>query len=147
MSPLRLVTLMALVGIALGVVSCGPPAHERILAGVPIGSDLSGPKSVAQSRDVRPGSVMQWMASTQSAPDRSDIQLRTDGVTISTEVGMFRQKDLGDYSNWHPDQALSGHFTGEVVFFLDRGFADSIMIGFTYVDGRLKKKDWGYLPG
>lgn len=90
---------------------------------------------------------MQWIRSTKTVPDREDIQLRVGGATNRTDFGVFELKDLGDYTDWNPSADDAEGFTGEIVFFVDQPFGNSSMVGFSYVDGRLVKKDWGYLPG
>lgn len=121
------------------------PNLQSVLSRVAIGSSIEELNSIARMRNVRSGDIMQWLP-TNRFPDRSDIQLRQDGVIIRNEFGVFLQKNVGMFSE-RASNMLPSQFTGEVVFFLDRSFSDGVVLGFTYIDGKLVKKDWGYLPG
>lgn len=119
------------------------PLQEAILAEIPLGSEVKRLRSLAQERGVVGGNVMRWIPSSGTGPDRDDIQLRVDGVIIKTDFGLFRQENLGEYSSWSPSREEEADFSGEVMFFV----GDSVMLGFSYLHGKLVKKDWGYLPG
>lgn len=120
--------------------------QERLLASVPLGSPVTSLRSIRNCDAVRGGSVMQWRPEAVGTPPLSDIQIRLDGEIIETEFGKFMQKDLGDYDHWDPSGEAEKHFTGEIVFYVERGLS-YLVIGFMFVDGQLVKKDWGFLPG
>jgi len=120
--------------------------HERLLASVPLGSPVTRLRAIRNCDAVTGGSVMQWRPEAIGTPPLAEIQIRLDGEIIETEFGKFMQKDLGDYDHWDPSVESEKHFTGEIVFFLERGLSN-LVIGFMFVDGQLVKKDWGFLPG
>jgi hypothetical protein len=126
----------------------GESAAPEIMARVPIGSDLDRLYlSVGKDRRAKPGDVMLWIPSSAKNPDFSDYQPRRHGVTIRTDFGMFRQKNLGNYSDWSPTEELRTRFTGDIDFFVDNGQAETRALTFTYMNGKLVSKDWGFLPG
>ena len=117
------------------------PAPEEILSRVELGSSLDALEPVRRDDRMHGGKVMRWIGPLRQEPDRSDLQLRVDGVTIRTEFGVFRQKDVGDFDLWRQGNADKSRFSGEVVM-----FTDWEAIWLTFLQGRLVKKDWGYLP-
>lgn len=78
--------------------------------------------------------VKEWLPATT----------KVKGRPISNAFGKFIEVDRGDYDAWKTS-AAAANFTGEITFF-QRAFT-STADSFIYVNGRLRKKDWGFLPG
>jgi hypothetical protein len=69
------------------------------------------------------------------------IKTETPGVrVIDTPFGRFKRELVGDF-NW---QKVPKVFTGRIRFRIEREFMDDIVLVFDYIDGILRKKDWGY---
>lgn len=139
-------TLLGLLVLA-GLLSCaaGRNDAEDITSSVPIGSRLADLDQYLERWDLDSGDVMQWIP-TSEPPDSDDLQLRTDGVRISTDYGTFLQKNVGTYYSWNASAEERNKFTGEIVFFHHPHW-NAELIAFIYVNGKLVQTDWGYLPG
>lgn len=128
------------------------PHHQRLMAGIHLGSGVRSLDAIYLDPSVWQGDVRLWIAAPDSLRHRSDTQLKAGGQVFLTEYGAFRKKDLGSYSRWRRSAVNIERFTGEVIFFIHQPFCEapfgnSVAIAFTYVDGRLMRKDWGFLPG
>lgn len=128
------------------MVNCRRGDVHEILSLMPIGSSVKDLKDVRESEGVEPGRVMMWVE-TDDPPTRNDVQIRRNGVVISTQFGIYLQRNLGPYDSWKPTDDEVERFTGEVQFYVSRPLGNLILIGFTFVSGKLVQKDWGYLPG
>ncbi len=141
----RNVAFGLLIGICLvHSVNCDSAPHD-IVSSVPIGIKLSDLDGYLKRGSGSEGEVLQWIPTNEPA-DSKGMQLRGEGMRISTEFGTFLQKNLGSYDEWYATAEDRNRFTGEITF-IHHGSTSSDINSFTFVNGILRKKDWGYLPG
>jgi hypothetical protein len=129
-----------LAAIPLGLVllsACGSAKHD-IVADVPIGSELSKLDRYLQRASDSSGEVTQWIPLNEAASSPRD--------SIKNEFGTFTTNPIGSYDTWKATDEERNRFTGEIIFY-HHGSTSSDVNSFIYVKGKLKKKDWGYLPG
>jgi hypothetical protein len=123
-------------------------AHERLLDSVPIGSSVSDLRAAPRERRVRSSNVIQWTRAPEEVAGLNEVELRVADYAIQNEFGVFRHKHLGQFAEGYPERALEGDFTGEIVFYIDRGFfEDMAVVRFFFIDGRLVKKRFGFSVG
>lgn len=120
------------------------PNAEKTLARVPIGSKLADLDELANGRYDGLSDVTEWI--------RVSIQPGNTESLESNEHGTFNTKDLGSFRDWKASTKTRNRFTGMIhlVYFSDvipDGLNPSFFIDYVYVDGVLKKKDLGHLPG
>lgn len=69
-----------------------------------------------------------------------------------TKYGSFYVRKLGEYDAWTASKADRDAFTGELSFYhlcwiIPDDIAPSYVLDLVYVDGVLKEKEYGHLPG
>ena len=135
----------------LFIASCGSPesSAEEIVQRIPLGSeigDLAGFLGTTRE-DMQ---VTQWVKPTPEdvpqAKDEHGDPINRTGRRVSNEFGTFTEKDLGKFEDWTPLQEGRDRFTGEIDFTVPNMASMDIVV-LTYIDGKLRKKDWGHLPG
>lgn len=118
------------------------PHYKDVLSKVPLGTEVSSLNDLAKMEMTWGGSVVQW-----TVPSSPIAQPSEKHHLVKNDFGTFQQKALGDYANWHPTDEERMKFSGVVLLFLDQGFSNSVVLEFTFVNGRLIKKDWNLMPG
>jgi hypothetical protein len=92
--------------------------------------------------------VIAWLPRPAGpARPRSEREEAERSGEISNEFGDFRLRNLGSYNDWNAPTSEQEQFTGEINVVGSRGGMELDIAVFYYVDGVLKKKDWGHLPG
>jgi hypothetical protein len=131
-----LVSLAAIFGLVFHV-DWGSAPHD-LVSKVPLDSSLADLDRYLVRGTGSIGEVREW---TPNANDSAG-----SGRKIQNEFGRFRESYIGDYDAWKATTEERNRFTGEIDFF-HHGSTSSDMNSFVYVNGKLKKKDWGFLPG
>lgn len=113
----------------------------KTLARIPAGSKLSELDRYLDHIYSR-STVERW--TTERDPGGTD--------RIENEFGSFRSQNLGAYEIWNATKTERDGFTGELLFFhhsnvIPDDLAPSYVFSLIYIDGKLKKKDYGQLPG
>ena len=139
-----LLAVCALFTIACGV---GEPSGEEIANRVPLGSKLHQITAYVDIQNMD-AQVIAWLPRPAGAarPSSEREEAERSGE-ISNEFGDFRQRNLGSYDAWNASTAEKEQFTGEINVVSSPGGMELDIAVFYYVDGVLKKKDWGHLPG
>jgi hypothetical protein len=117
-------------------------AHLRLMEDIPVGTSLSDLKSTLGKRAVDWIDVHLWIPAERRDPRNYG---RIDGSTIRNKHGIFRRKVISKQID--SSGIEESPFTGQILVYLDRSFADHALVIFTLVRGRVVEKDWGYLPG
>ena len=134
---------LALVGLCfvLSRSGCGGNAEEALRA-VPIGTKLSD-----LDQNLRlvfdESEVEEWLDVRSSG---------SAGQPKKTRYGTFRVRSRGDYRRWTATKAEREVFTGEIVFMyrswvIPDDWDPSYVVALVFVDGVLRDKDFGFLPG
>ncbi len=101
----------------------------KLLETVPLNSSIEPMNIISRDNKLFSSDLELW------------IKTDTPGVrVIDTPFGRFKRKLVGDF-NW---QKVPKVFTGRIRFRIEREFMDDIVLVFDYIDGILRKKDWGY---
>lgn len=105
---------------------------------VPIGSSLADLdhlmiRGVGSVRE-----VVEWVRIESGPPPKKPVH--------QNEFGTFVFQPRGDYGHWKKSRAERHRFTGEITF-IHHGSTSSDISTLIYIDGKLKKADWGFLPG
>ncbi len=116
---------------------CGSAPHD-LVSKVPDGSDLNDLDRHLARGPGSKGMVVEW---TPLAPFAVP-----DEKSVCNEFGNFKKKSLGAYDYWKATPEERSRFTGEITF-TDHGSTSSDVNSLIYVKGKLRKKDWGFLPG
>ena len=130
---MRLFTVICL----LVTAACGSAPHN-VVSSVPTGSKLSELDHYLKRGAGSSGEVIEWV-STSGPPHKNEELVRN-------EFGTFIPNKLGSYDDWKASPDERNSFTGEITF-THHGLTSSDANTFIYVKGKLRKKDWGYLPG
>ncbi len=117
--------------------SCGSAPHDLVNR-VPIGSKLSELDRYLNRGSGSYGEVIEWARADKLA-DRSAVQ-------IQNEFGLFIKKDKGFYDQWQASKQERDRFSGEIRF-IHHGTTSSDVNSFIYIDGKLQRAEWGFLPG
>lgn len=124
----------------------GQKVRPRIMAAVPLGTNLDHLEYVLRENGLE-GQVMQWLPPSNVPPSLRDKHDGTSAL-VQTPYGEFRRRKRGDLSNWDADDKSRTTFQGTITaLFVPPFLQDSIGMEFTYINGKLVKKDWGYGPG
>lgn len=112
-----------------------------VLAPIPVGSKLSELDEY-MGKFYAYSNVLEWHSNRPS--DSTGHR--------KTKYGSFYIRDLGDYESWKVLRTERGSFTGELLFFhisyaIPDDLAPSYVFSLVYVNGILKEKDYGHLPG
>ncbi len=99
--------------------------HLKLLAKVPLGSSVKAIKPLLNEEYVQGSSV-------HEKQDR--------GTWVHTE-------DRVDYESSGVAEPGAKPFTGEIYVFVDGPLGNDTMVEFTFKNGVLVKKGWGFLPG
>lgn len=123
-------SLGVLLGVALLVVLISriettSDEHLKLLAKVPLGSNVQSIGPLLKESYVRGSSV-------------------TSKQTLS--AGTHTQR-LGTYEESGISVPEAKPFTGEVILFVEGPFGNDTAVSFSFKGGKLTKKDWGFLPG
>lgn len=116
---------------------------ESFLRRMPIGSKISDlPAAIPNGWDELDVNV--WLPLKSPAERNYSSPYRGEIGKIAFGFTWYSLKA----TDWHyigeiPDQPL---FTGEVILYR-APYPSSQVVGLVYIDGVLKYKDWGYLPG
>jgi len=57
------------------------------------------------------------------------------------------QNELGSFDDWRRRAHVHDEFSGEITFTHGYGFGSYDLLVFTYLNGKLVRKDYGHLPG
>ncbi|HRJ06920.1 MAG TPA: hypothetical protein PK911_05235 [Candidatus Saccharibacteria bacterium] len=143
--PARCTLGIALLILAFAIVystMCGKSSspHIELLETIPLGSRLSDLESVDNDPNVWGSSVIQWVIA-RTPPAK--------GQRILVQVGdrsleLTSRRNIGSFANVHNNTM---QFSGTVTFFMGNSLQVNTALIFTYVDGSLVLKDWGYMPG
>ncbi len=125
-----------LVGLLFGL-SCSSAPHDAVTR-VPIGSQLSELDRYLERGGESTGEVVEFVP--VGRPGRV-----ADGL-VSNEFGTFKPKHLGSYDKWKATMNERDRFTGEITF-IQHGSTSSDVSTLFYQNGKLRKRDWGFLPG
>lgn len=123
--------------VALVLSSCDSAKHD-LVSDVPLGSELSKLDQYLERAAGSSGEVTEWIPATNAPSNPSDL--------IENEFGTFTRKSLGSYDGWMASPETRNTFTGEILFF-HHGSTSSDVNSVIYQNGKLRKKDWGFLPG
>ena len=112
--------------------------HLILLNDMQLGSGPSALKRVIDNSSVYEIEFVRW----ERIRDASDPRDR-----VQTDFGRFHAMPIPESSdairNFYEDDS----FSGQVRCYMVRFIEDGVVMVFTYVDGRLVNKDYGYLPG
>ncbi len=117
---------------------------EKVLSRIPIGSKLTElDELLSRDRDDE-GEVTEWIPASKTLDSRVKL--------VTNEFGVFIQRDLGSYDGWSASATERNSFTGKITFFhhswvIPDDLAPSYVIDLIYINGELKAKNWGILPG
>ena len=116
----------------------GSAPHDTVTP-VPLGSKLSELDRYLHRGAGSEGKVTQWIPAriTAGNPVYNEFY---------KEFGMFIPKKLGSYDEWKASSEERDKFTGEIQFIHWSSTSDDVNT-FIYINGKLLKKDWGFLPG
>ncbi len=117
--------------------SCGSAKHD-LVSDVPLGSELSELNQYIRRAEGSFGEVVEWRVANKA--------LDATEKPIKNEWGIFVPKALGSYDDWKASAEEKNKFTGEITFF-HMSLTSSDANVFTYRNGKLCKKNWGFLPG
>ena len=115
------------------------PDPVAVLAPIPLGSRLSR--------------LDQYL---KLSFDNSEVEVwvpLVEGSTSrTTAYGIFSIRNLGRYEDWDASDSDRDRFTGEILFYhyssvIPDDLAPSYVFSLIYVNGVLKEKDYGHLPG
>lgn len=123
--------------IVMGCAGCSSAPHN-LTDTVPLGSKLSDLDHLIHRGANSQGQVVQWYATKGKGKGAKNRQ--------KNEFGVFETETRGDYDVWHAEKDERDHFTGAITF-IDDGTTSADVNIFIYQDGKLAKKDWGFLPG
>lgn len=114
---------------------------KAVLASIPIGSKLSDLDTYL--RKFKDGSKVEaWVsARTADSPEHT-----------TTKYGSFFIRNLGRYDRWTATKEVRDAFTGELRFYhfssvIPDDLAPSYVFSLIYVNGVLREKSYGHLPG
>lgn len=128
--------LTALVTGALLFVGCQQNSDpERLFTDQSTGSKVTKFAAVLRDRRVWGGHVVRWVPVVKA--ERNAV--------VNNRYGSFRAENIGDVNT--KTLRLPEDFTGEVTCFVNRLFKDSVAIIFVFINGVLKERSWGYMPG
>ena len=119
----------------LACVQCARHSNSPtdILSRVPLGSKLIDLDKYVGDFGLTPGDVMQF----GSFGNQHD--------TFSGEASV--ERNLGRYDKWRASMSERERFSGRILFYLGDVLMNMKLLQFTYMNGKLIKKDWGNLPG
>lgn len=121
----------------LTVASLGSAPHD-VVSRVPLGSSLSELNKYLTRGRGSTGEVVEWIPTASSQSAARDL--------VENEFGTFVKKNLGSYDQWKASARERDKFTGQITF-IHHGSTSSDANTFIYHKGKLRKKDWGFLPG
>lgn len=115
---------------------------RAIVAGVPLGSRLS-------ELDGYLGKI--YERSTVEAWSNTPTGTRST-AWMKSKHGFEYVRSIGAYDTWRASKATRDAFTGRIEFFhyssvIPDELAPSYVVTLVYLNGLLKKKEFGYLPG
>ena len=118
------------------------PDPAAFLKAIPLGSKLSELDKYL-GKGYNNSSVQRWIPYKEK---------KAVGTYKTSPYGKFEVRGLGEYGSWDASQAERDSFTGEINFFhlsavIPDDLAPSWVMSLTYVNGVLKEKDYGQLPG
>lgn len=132
-----LLTIMVVAATLFVVVSVRQDDPQQLLAEMPEGSRIGKLGSVLRGGKVWGGYAVRWIPV---------LEANKGTATLTNEYGYFQKKSMGNLLHTDLNQ-LDNTFTGEVTYFVNRAFADSIAVTLIFVDGILRERHWGYMPG
>ena len=127
-----------LVPLGLLTVSSWGSAPHDVVSLVPLGSNLNELNQYLKRGRGSTGEVVEWIPTASSQSVARDV--------VKNEFGMFVKKNLGSYDEWKASARERDQFTGQITF-IHHGSTSSDANTFIYHKGKLRKKDWGFLPG
>lgn len=130
------VSLLLIVGFCFQM-DCGSAPHDAS-SYVPLGSKLSDLDRYYPRGGGSEGEVIQWLPLAKGEKRPHDA--------IENEFGVFKPMELGSYDQWGASTAARDSFTGEITFY-HHSLTSSDVNALYYIDGKLKKREWGFLPG
>ncbi len=95
-------------------------------------------KSVIDNSSVYEVEFVRW----ERVRDVSDPR-----INFQTDFGRFYSVPVPETSDAIRNFYADDLFSGQVHCFMGRFIEDGVVMVFTYVDGQLVNKDYGYLPG
>lgn len=136
---------IALMILAIAIVystMCGKSSspHIKLLETIPLGSRLSDLESVDKDPNVWGSSVIQWVITRTPPVKGQRILVQVGGRSLE----LISRRNIGSFANV-PKNTVQ--FSGTVTFFIGNSLQVNTALIFTYVDGSLVLKDWGYMPG
>jgi hypothetical protein len=131
----------------LSIVSCSSGSGEEVAQKIPVGSWVSELDKFMDGSETD-GEVIAWIPKVSPSPiDSTDHEtILETGREISNEFGDFSERNLGNFEDWQRATPDVDRFTGEIRFVVANMAAWDV-VSLIYVDGVLKSKDWGHLPG
>ena len=111
--------------------------RHDIVSRIPLGSKLSDLDQYLPWSAGTSGEVIQWRPAIDSTADGKG--------QITNELGKFTTVSLGSYDEWKATVQDRDRFTGEIMFFR-HSLTSADVNSLVYHEGRLYKKDWGFLP-
>lgn len=135
----------AIVVIALGINTIHrlqQHAHIHLLSQVPMGSSPGALDRMAQRSPIWGGTVVEW-----AAPPAQVLKGIAKRARVTTEHGTYYQVELGEYGEWSKSHHSKASFTGVITLYMDRRWSEPVALQFTFIAGRLVKKEWGLMPG
>lgn len=139
MKKYRTVIILFVVALtAFGLYALGSDLEEerthpfKLLGKVKVGSSVRELEILRNDRKIWASKVYLWIPASASGP----------GV-IETPVGRYKRRDIGGYDL----KTIGPKFTGRIHFFVERGFYDDVVLDFEFIDGFLRIKGWGIVPG
>jgi hypothetical protein len=116
---------------------------ESFLRRMPIDSKISDlPAAIPKGWD--DPDVISWSPLKTPAEREYSSPHREKRRKVAFGSTWYRVKD----ADWHSIDEIADQprFTGEIVIY-SHGLLKSEAVGLVYIDGILRYKDWGYLPG
>lgn len=115
---------------------------KAVVTRIPIGSKLSELNQHLGSF-YEDSSVQEW--GNTPTPTKATKYMKA-------KYGFSYVRELGKYDHWTASQGERDAFTGAIVFYhfssaIPEDLAPSLAVTLVYIDGVLKYKDYGHLPG
>lgn len=116
----------------------GSAPHD-IVSKVPLGIHVSELDPYLIRGRGSEGEVTEWTEKT-TEPYTGRVPMK------NTKYGKFKTRNLGDYDSWKKTVGKESRFTGDIQFTHDSIWSSDVN-EFTFKNGVLVDKDWGFLPG
>lgn len=128
---------LLLFALCIGMIGCYSTPHD-IVSSVPRDSDLADLDRYLERWQGSYGEVIEWTPALEHPGSQ-----RERG---HNEFGAFLHKTIGPYDEWEATAEERNRFTGEIRFYNDDSHS-SLVNSLIYIEGKLRKTDWGHLPG